>query len=159
MLYQYYNEQKKHIKMDMVYHFNKTVILKEIDKLWQDHLSSMENLRQTIHLRGYAQQDPKQEYKREGFELFQKLMYEIKRNVVSSVISMSNNNNSFTDNIYEDLNYSNMKFEMEEKRNLIIHDLKKKLHNLNDININKIGRNELCLCGSGKKFKQCHGKI
>merc|ERR1711887_401333 len=122
ILYKYYYEQKKRIKSDMLFHFNKTIILKEIDNLWQDHLSSMENLRQTIHLRGYAQQDPKQEYKKEGFNLFKKLLQNIKKSIVISLIKTNVQNQK--DNTYNNINYTTIKYESFENKNLIIDYIK-----------------------------------
>ena len=157
-LYNHYYMQQKKIKSSMIFDFSKNTIIKEIDELWKNHLSSMENLRQMIHLRGYAQQDPKQEYKREGFQLFKILLYNINRNIVASFLNI-NYKITKQSSTYEDINYSNIHFKIYNNRYNLIKHIKNKVYKLPIININKIGRNELCICGSNKKFKQCHGKI
>ncbi|AWH90569.1 preprotein translocase subunit SecA [Buchnera aphidicola (Melanaphis sacchari)] len=111
----------------------KSVMLKNLDLLWKEHLCAMDYLRQGIHLRGYAQKDPKQEYKRESFNLFSEMLESLKYEVVLFLSKLDVLNLKK----YIDLN----------NRSLIIE------------NGNKIGRNTLCNCGSGKKYKYCHGTI
>lgn len=111
----------------------KSVMLKNLDLLWKEHLCAMDYLRQGIHLRGYAQKDPKQEYKRESFNLFSEMLESLKYEVVLFLSKLD------------------------------VLNLKKYIH-LNNKSIiiengNKIGRNTLCNCGSGKKYKYCHGTI
>lgn len=111
----------------------KTIMLQTLDVLWKEHLSAIEYLRQGIHLRGYAQKDPKQEYKRESFNMFSSMLELLKDEVVSCLSKM----NLFHAKKYIQLNqYSK--------------DL---------LNGTKINRNTICICGSGKKYKHCHGRL
>ncbi|QCI17032.1 preprotein translocase subunit SecA [Buchnera aphidicola (Aphis helianthi)] len=109
----------------------KSIMLQTLDDLWKDHLSAMNYLRQGIHLRGYAQKDPKQEYKRESFNMFSNMLDLLKYEVVSF---LSKFNVSYTKNYFD-------------------------LKNSSDKSLDKIkiGRNTLCFCGSNKKYKYCHG--
>lgn len=113
----------------------KSIMLKTLDSLWKEHLSAMDYLRQGIHLRGYAQKDPKQEYKRESFNMFSNMLELLKYEVVSFLVKLN-------------LSYIKKNFNLNINNPSIILD--------NNI---KIGRNTLCLCGSGKKYKYCHGGI
>ncbi|ALD15162.1 preprotein translocase subunit SecA [Buchnera aphidicola (Aphis glycines)] len=111
----------------------KTIMLQTLDDLWKDHLSAMNYLRQGIHLRGYAQKDPKQEYKRESFNMFASMLELLKYEVISFLSKL-------------DISYVKKYFNF--KKNLS--------KSLDDV---KIGRNTLCFCGSNKKYKYCHGVI
>ncbi|ADP66025.1 preprotein translocase subunit SecA [Buchnera aphidicola] len=112
----------------------KIIMLQTLDSLWKEHLAAVDYLRQGIHLRGYAQKDPKQEYKRESFNMFSSMLELLKFEVVSF---LSRINSSYAKK-YIDLN-----------KHLVI------THN----NTMKISRNSPCLCGSGKKYKYCHGSL
>jgi len=107
-----YKKQREKIKKDKIINFQKTILLNTIDNFWKDHLSSMESLRQTIHLRGYAQKDPKNEYKKEGFNLFQSLLGTIRRNMLRLLVHV-NIENPF-DSIQEDINNHNIKHKIKQ---------------------------------------------
>ncbi|QIQ41246.1 MAG: preprotein translocase subunit SecA [Buchnera aphidicola (Aphis urticata)] len=111
----------------------KSIMLQTLDDLWKEHLSAMNYLRQGIHLRGYAQKDPKQEYKRESFDMFSSMLELLKYEVISFLSKI---------NISSTKKYFNFKDNSD-----------KSLDNI------KIGRNTLCFCGSKKKYKYCHGII
>ncbi|QCI18192.1 preprotein translocase subunit SecA [Buchnera aphidicola (Aphis nasturtii)] len=111
----------------------KSIMLQTLDDLWKEHLSAMNYLRQGIHLRGYAQKDPKQEYKRESFDMFSSMLGLLKYEVISFLSKL---------NVSSTKKYFNFK-----------DNLDKSLNNI------KIGRNTLCFCGSKKKYKYCHGII
>ncbi|RXJ72474.1 preprotein translocase subunit SecA [Veronia nyctiphanis] len=144
-------------------HFEKAVMLQTLDTLWKEHLAAMDHLRQGIHLRGYAQKNPKQEYKRESFELFEELLQSLKSDVVLTLSKVRVQQPEEIDR-------------MEEQRRAQAEEAarRQQMSHANAENpladgqtgegtvtrdARKVGRNEPCPCGSGKKFKQCHGKI
>ena len=116
------------------------VLLRILDDKWKDHINNLEQLRQTIGLRGYGQRDPLSEYKNESFSLFENLLSNLKydvtktfsRIVIKETSELSNENENF--------------IERNDGAN-------------NIVNKEKIPRNSPCPCGSGKKYKHCHGKI
>jgi len=140
--------------------FEKSIMLQTLDNLWREHLAAMDYLRQGIHLRGYAQKNPKQEYKRESFELFVDLLARVNYQVISFLSKVE-----FAASPVVTEAEQAPKFSMNYQHNEI--DM---LHPERDDNedsdvltplrqAQKIGRNEVCPCGSGKKFKHCHGNI
>ncbi|ATF08959.1 preprotein translocase subunit SecA [Candidatus Enterovibrio altilux] len=142
--------------------FEKAVMLQTLDTLWKEHLAAMDYLRQGIHLRGYAQKNPKQEYKRESFELFEDLLESLKSDVVTTlsrvrvqqpeeVNRMEEHRRICTEKTvrYQQVSHGKAKNQFDEN-----HESTTKVRNER-----KVGRNEPCPCGSGKKFKQCHGNI
>ncbi|MEN0107514.1 MAG: SEC-C metal-binding domain-containing protein, partial [Pseudomonas sp.] len=149
--------------------FEKQILLRVLDDLWKDHLSTMDHLRHGIHLRGYAQKNPKQEYKRESFTLFQELLDSIKRDtirVLSHVQVRREDPAEEEARLRQEAEAlaARMQFEHAEASALDQPELEPE----GEIavptfsparNDQKIGRNELCYCGSGKKYKHCHGQI
>lgn len=139
--------------------FEKQVLLQVLDTLWKEHLQTMDMLRQGIHLRGYAQKNPKQEYKREAFELFQGLLEQIKFEVIQIVTRVRVQSADEAEKIQE------ARRQQEEKMRMsMIHDSSSALSDHSDdadsaAQYPKVGRNEPCPCGSGKKYKQCHGRL
>ncbi|ETI61236.1 preprotein translocase subunit SecA [Marinomonas profundimaris] len=141
--------------------FEKQVLLQVLDTLWKEHLQTMDMLRQGIHLRGYAQKNPKQEYKREAFELFQGLLEQIKFEVVQIVTRVKVQSAEEAEKIEE------ARRKQEEKTKVsMVHDSLNSLADSSsepdssqDQEFPKVGRNEPCPCGSGKKYKQCHGSL
>jgi len=147
--------------------FEKQVMLQVIDTRWKEHLATMDLLRQGIHLRGYAQKNPKQEYKREAFELFRQLLDHIKRDVVRIISQVQVRSPQETEALeYKQreqatqraMEYQHVKTNAmpatEEKQ--AASAVAAKPYTRID---KKVGRNQPCPCGSGKKFKQCHGKL
>ena len=140
-----YQEKESLVGKDIIRHFEKTVMLQSIDHHWREHLSSLDHLRQGIHLRSYAQKNPKQEYKKEAFELFGYLLDTVKTEVtrITMVVKIKNE---------DEVN------EIDEKNK----DEVKKSSRKKDAAENalpKVGRNDPCPCGSNKKYKQCHGTL
>ncbi|MEI7531837.1 MAG: preprotein translocase subunit SecA [Betaproteobacteria bacterium] len=145
--------------------FERSVFLYSLDTHWREHLAALDHLRQGIHLRGYAQKDPKQEYRREAFELYAELLESIKKDITRTVINVhiqsAEKLNEATDAIQEDLGqlrdlqYQHADIDEQiEETNLQVEKL------LPITNATpKIGRNDPCPCGSGKKYKVCHGKL
>jgi preprotein translocase subunit SecA len=149
--------------------FERNVMLQSMDSHWREHLAALDHLRQGIHLRGYAQKNPKQEYKREAFELFSNMLDLIRNDVVRTVMTVRVQSQEEIIAAEEDLarshleniNYQHADFNPnlapEELLSLPPADQRANAPQVNDLP--KVGRNDPCPCGSGKKFKQCHGKL
>ena len=170
-----YNEKEEQAGAEALRTFEKQIVLRVLDDLWKDHLSTMDHLRHGIHLRGYAQKNPKQEYKRESFNLFSELLDSIKRD---SIRVLSHVQVRREDPVEEEARLrqeaeelaSRMQFQHAEAPGLDQPDALAQVLEGADVdevttandpvrNEQKLGRNELCYCGSGKKFKHCHGQI
>ena len=147
---------------EVLRHFEKSVMLQTLDTLWRDHLAAMDHLRQGIHLRGYAQKDPKQEYKREAFELFTGMLDALKREVVMLVTKVQVRAEEDVQAVDEQRRLQqNMEFRHAEANALEdeVPDEQAEKAQPFKRGDKKVGRNEPCRCGSGKKYKQCHGKL
>ncbi|ARB28588.1 preprotein translocase subunit SecA [Pseudomonas tolaasii] len=164
-----YNEKEEQASAEALRTFEKQIVLRVLDDLWKDHLSTMDHLRHGIHLRGYAQKNPKQEYKRESFTLFSELLDSIKRD---SIRVLSHVQVRREDPIEEEARLrqeaealaARMQFQHDEAPGLeqpevLGEEVDVALAQTPVRNDQKLGRNELCWCGSGKKFKHCHGEI
>jgi preprotein translocase subunit SecA len=150
--------------------FEKQVMLQVLDTLWKEHLQTMDHLRQGIHLRGYAQKNPKQEYKRESFALFQELLENIKRDVVKILshvkVQMPEEVEVIEQQRREQLAQQQMNFEHQSNSGFADDAVKDDADESQSESPEtfvrderKVGRNEPCPCGSGKKYKQCHGQL
>ncbi len=151
--------------------FEKQVMLQVLDTLWKEHLQTMDHLRQGIHLRGYAQKNPKQEYKRESFVLFQELLEHIKRDVIKILshvqVQMPEEVEAIEQQRREQLEQQQMNFEHQSNTGFAEESDESKAEDDSAMatpetfirDERKIGRNEPCPCGSGKKYKQCHGQL
>ncbi|MGB0662331.1 MAG: preprotein translocase subunit SecA [Pontibacterium sp.] len=141
--------------------FEKQVMLQVLDTLWKEHLQTMDHLRQGIHLRGYAQKNPKQEYKREAFELFQMLLDNIKREVVRILshvqVRQPEDVEAMEQKRREQAERQQMSFTHDESGEEQGEQNEQAAGAASGVP--KVGRNEPCPCGSGKKYKQCHGKL
>ncbi|GLK89158.1 protein translocase subunit SecA [Pseudomonas turukhanskensis] len=164
-----YNEKEDAASAEALRTFEKQILLRVLDDLWKDHLSTMDHLRHGIHLRGYAQKNPKQEYKRESFTLFQELLDSIKRDTIRVLSHVQVRRE---DPVEEEARLrqeaealaARMQFEHAEASALDEPELEPEgevaVATYAPVrNDQKIGRNELCYCGSGKKYKHCHGQI
>ena len=147
-------------------HFEKSVMLQVLDQTWKEHLAAMDYLRQGIHLRGYAQKNPKQEYKREAFEMFTALLERIKQDVVSILSKVQVRTESDVQAVDEQRRGStDMQFRHDEASAMqdVAGDDEDAVPEMPAQPFvrdgRKIGRNEPCPCGSGKKYKHCHGKL
>ncbi|TCK17326.1 protein translocase subunit secA [Thiogranum longum] len=145
-------------------HFEKAVMLQVLDQAWKEHLAAMDYLRQGIHLRGYAQKNPKQEYKREAFEMFTDMLERIKLDVIGILSKVQVKNESDVEAVEEQRrSTAPMDFRhdeasaMPEGEELPADEAEE--HQPFVRGDRKVGRNEPCPCGSGKKYKQCHGKL
>jgi len=154
-----YAEKETVAGTEVLRHFEKSVMLQTLDSLWRDHLGAMDHLRQGIHLRGYAQKDPKQEYKREAFEMFTAMLDALKREVVMVVTKVQVRAEEDVQAIDEQRRVKQeMEFKHAEANSLATEKKEDKEQPFKRSN-KKVGRNDPCPCGSGKKFKQCHGKL
>ncbi len=149
--------------------FEKQVFLQVLDTLWKEHLSNMDHLRRGIHLRGYAQKNPKQEYKREAFNLFEDMLEAMKRDVVRILCHVRVQSQEEMDEI-EQRRREELERELAQAR--MQHEATSATAGEDSAEEpgkatpetfvrqeRKVGRNEPCPCGSGKKYKQCHGKV
>jgi preprotein translocase subunit SecA len=162
-----YEEKEKATGPETMRHFEKSVMLQVLDQSWKEHLAAMDYLRQGIHLRGYAQKNPKQEYKREAFEMFTGLLERIKMDVVSVLSKVQVRTESDVAAVDEQRrSKAEMQFRhdeasaMQEAAGEEAPPAEQKQQAQPFVRSGrKIGRNEPCPCGSGKKFKHCHGKL
>ncbi|CAM8451060.1 SecA Preprotein translocase subunit SecA (ATPase, RNA helicase) [Candidatus Methylopumilus universalis] len=140
-----YQEKESLVGQDVIRHFEKTVMLQSIDHHWREHLSSLDHLRQGIHLRSYAQKNPKQEYKKEAFELFGYLLDTVKSEVtrITMVVKIKDE---------AEVN------EIDKKNKDEVKKASSKKADIED-GMPKVGRNDPCPCGSNKKYKHCHGTL
>ncbi len=143
-------------------HFEKAVMLQVLDNLWKEHLSAMDHLRQGVHLRGYAQKDPKQEFKREAFEMFSQLLERIKQEVVGIVSKVQVNTEEDVAAVEEQRRMASGAMETQHDQASAMGSESAADGQGDDTFVRKdrkVGRNEPCPCGSGKKYKQCHGRL
>ena len=140
-------------------------MLQILDSHWKDHLAAMDYLRQSVGLRGYAQKNPKQEYKRESFEMFQMLLERIKYDVISLLMRIEIQTAEDMPQLPDEEQVEeNMQFQHPEANTSFsdpesLQGEEKPVEQPFVRQDRKIGRNEPCPCGSGKKYKQCHGKL
>lgn len=164
-----YNEKETQASAEALRTFEKQILLRVLDDLWKDHLSTMDHLRHGIHLRGYAQKNPKQEYKRESFTLFQELLDSIKRDTIRVLGHVQVRRE---DPAEEEARLrreaealaERMQFQHADASALAEEDGSAEEGDVAAVvapvrSENKVGRNEPCPCGSGKKYKHCHGQI
>ena len=142
----------------------KAVMLQQLDFYWREHLAAMDHLRQGIHLRGYAQKNPKQEYKRESFEMFAYMMDQLKFNVISILSRAKFKGEEDAAAVNEQLpKFDDVELKHQESSvfkatsNQSDSGRKEPMKSTFIREDKKVGRNEPCPCGSGKKYKKCHG--
>tara|TARA_B100001057_G_scaffold497611_1_gene602221 strand:- start:622 stop:3333 length:2712 start_codon:yes stop_codon:yes gene_type:complete len=156
-----YREKEQIVGPEVLRNFEKSVMLQTLDTLWKEHLAAMDHLRQGIHLRGYAQKNPKQEYKRESFELFEGLLDSLKSDVVTLLSKVRVQQQEEVERMEAQ---RQAQAEAAAKRAQAQHASSTDDDSTGDHQPlvreeRKVGRNEPCPCGSGKKYKQCHGQI
>ncbi|HEX5487216.1 MAG TPA: preprotein translocase subunit SecA [Limnobacter sp.] len=168
-----YNTKVQQVGTDSFARFEKTLLLQSIDTHWREHLSALDYLRQGIHLRGYAQKDPKQEYKRESFELFANLLNRVRDEVTRVLLTVRVQSADQVDEAQQRLgeqasHLENLEFRHDETGSgLAEEDLPESAADNTPQPVaaqprrvsDKVGRNDPCPCGSGKKFKHCHGSL
>ena len=148
--------------------FERVVLLQSIDTHWREHLSALDYLRQGIHLRGYAQKQPKQEYKREAFELFGQLLDSVKNEVTRLLMTVKVQSGEQLEQAAEDMEsraerIANVTYtaptETGEVETVLDARTSLQAGAMPGNQVARVGRNDPCPCGSGKKYKQCHGKL
>ncbi len=142
--------------------FEHSMMLQTLDRLWREHLAALDHLRQGIHLRGYAQKNPKQEYKREAFELFAAMLEAVKQEVTRIVMNVQIQSPEQLEAVAEQIEEQGSHLEHVEFRHADFAGsgvLAEASVAAMAAEVPKVGRNDACPCGSGKKYKHCHGKL
>ncbi len=148
--------------------FERSIMLQSIDTHWREHLAALDHLRQGIHLRGYAQKNPKQEYKREAFDLFGQMLDQIKSEVVKTVVTVRIQSREeieaaeqqLAQTQIENVHYQHADFDASASpEEMLAPTTAPEAADVATDTQYKVGRNDPCPCGSGKKFKQCHGRL
>ncbi|EQC00930.1 preprotein translocase subunit SecA [Photorhabdus temperata] len=156
-----YKRKEEVVSTEMMRNFEKGIMLQTLDMLWKEHLAAMDYLRQGIHLRGYAQKDPKQEYKRESFAMFANMLESLKYEVISTLSKVQVR-------LPEEVEALEQQRRAEAERlarqQQLSHEVEKgALMSKTEAQIasgaRKVGRNDPCPCESGKKYKHCHGRL
>lgn len=164
----YYKHKEEHLGPLVLRQLEKSIMLQSLDTHWKEHLAAMDHLRQGIHLRGYAQKNPTQEYKRECFEMFSQMLESIKYEVITTLCTM---------NIHTEQEVQAVEDVRKQLSNLENAEFRHALMALGSQNLTedehaelevvetytrqspKVGRNEPCPCGSQRKYKHCHGQV
>ncbi len=161
-----YKQKENIIGSEVMRRLEKQVMLDILDRHWKEHLISMDQLRQGIHLRGYAAKNPKQEYKKEAFQLFMQMLSQIKMDMVRTLtrIKINTENNIESSTEISPHKPVNMSFNHPAAENVLSKDETPAPEIASKPapvvrSHKKIGRNEPCYCGSGKKYKHCHGRL
>ena len=163
-----FDEKVEQIGQENFTQFERMVLLQSIDQHWRDHLSALDYLRQGIHLRGFAQKQPKQEYKREAFELFGQLLDVVKNEVTRILMNVKIQSNEQIDAATQEMeqraeSISNVTYTAPTEDGGTVSTLDEETRNKQQASLSsampRVGRNDPCPCGSGKKFKLCHGKL
>jgi len=159
-----WRERETLVGPELMRQFERSLMLQTLDHHWRDHLAALDHLRQGIHLRGYAQKNPKQEYKREAFELFSDMLDRIKQDVVKVVLTVTVRSEQDLPAVEEAAPVSNVQYQHAGYDEALAAPASD-----GDVALappppftragEKVGRNDLCPCGSGKKYKHCHGRI
>jgi preprotein translocase subunit SecA len=149
--------------------FERSVLLYSLDTHWREHLAALDHLRQGIHLRGYAQKDPKQEYRRESFQLYGELLNVIKNDVVKNIMTVQIRSASELDEASESMNedlakLSDVRYQHADANTELADPVSEQDAEVKVVSAPirsgpKVGRNDPCICGSGKKYKNCCGAL
>jgi preprotein translocase subunit SecA len=155
-----YAEKEEQASPEILRQFERSVMLQSVDNHWREHLSALDHLRQGIHLRSYAQKNPKQEYKREAFELFEGLLNTIKTEVTKVTMLVQVKTEADVEAVERPVEVENVQYQhadYDEALGVAADDDAAAQPMVRDGV--KVGRNDPCPCGSGKKYKQCHGVL
>ncbi len=170
-LEQDYHDKEQILTAAVLRDIEKSVMMQVLDNNWKEHLAAMDYLRQGIHFRGYAQKDPKQEYKRESFEMFSNLLEDIKYEVITILSKLkvsADSSEQLHEALEEQLPFQALHgFEENEDSEVELQSVKNeepdyfvdKAAFKDNTDFKSVSRNDPCPCGSGQKFKQCHGKL
>jgi len=148
---------------DIMRQFERSVMLQALDNHWREHLAALDHLRQGIHLRSYAQKNPKQEYKREAFELFEGLLNTVKSEVTKVTMLVQVKTEADVEAVEKPVEVENLQYQHADYEDAlgVVSNEDEQANTTQPIIREgiKIGRNDVCPCGSGKKYKQCHGTL
>ena len=135
-------------------------MLQGLDTHWREHLAALDHLRQGIHLRGYAQKNPKQEYKREAFELFEGLLQTVRTQVTQLLMTVQIRSEEQIEEVEQQHpQVENVQYHHADYDQALAGDGEPSKAQPVERAMPKVGRNDPCPCGSGKKYKHCHGKL
>lgn len=161
-----YQQKEARLGAQAIRHFEKAIMLQTVDSCWREHLATMDYLRQGIHLRGYAQKNPKQEYKRESFALFEQLLDKVNYDVCSILSKFEVRVEEAPVSASDWQNPQHLQFQHPQaeqvlaEANVAVPQAPSALtQGEQQRRVAKIGRNEACFCGSDKKYKHCHGRL
>ncbi|MEO8627044.1 MAG: preprotein translocase subunit SecA [Betaproteobacteria bacterium] len=162
----HYESRLARIEAEPLHQFERSVMLQTLDTHWREHLANLDHLRQGIHLRGYAQKNPKQEYKREAFELFSAMLDAVRNEVTRILMTVQIRSEQDVEAVEEPVELNNVRYQHADYDTALAEEPE------GDSEVatlakaqpfvrtgGKVGRNDPCPCGSGKKFKQCHGRL
>lgn len=144
-----YDEKEEELTEEQMHEFEKVILLRTVDTKWMDHIDQMEQLRQGIHLRAYGQNDPLQEYQTEGFQMFEEMVTSIEEEVAKYIMKAQIRDNLEREEVAKNTQAVSGGSDDQEEKKKTRKPYVKTQH---------VGRNDPCPCGSGKKYKNCHGK-
>jgi preprotein translocase subunit SecA len=160
---QIYQSKVEMVGSEAMHHYERAIMLQNVDLHWREHLSALDHLRQGIHLRGYAQKNPKQEYKREAFELFSSMLDVIKREVTQILMTVQVRSEAEVESVEAVPVAENVQYHHADYEEALAQPGKSDSEGDESQPfvraVKKVGRNDPCPCGSGKKYKQCHGQL
>jgi preprotein translocase subunit SecA len=160
---QQYRAKVEAVSAEIMHHYERGMMLQSLDVHWREHLAALDHLRQGIHLRGYAQKNPKQEYKREAFELFAAMLDAIKLEVTQILMTVQVRNDADVETVEAAPAPENVQYHHADYEEALAQPAETQFadeeHKPFVRGAHKVGRNDPCPCGSGKKYKQCHGKL
>ena len=154
-----YQIKEQQASPDVLRQFERAVMLQSLDQHWREHLSALDHLRQGIHLRSYAQKNPKQEYKREAFELFDNLLNIVKHEVTQVTMQVKVQNEQDVEAVEKPTELENVQYQHTDYDAALSGAGEQAEQAPSQPDGIKVGRNDPCPCGSGKKYKQCHGVL
>jgi preprotein translocase subunit SecA len=166
----HYEAKLAQVEREALHHFERAVMLQTLDNHWREHLAALDHLRQGIHLRGYAQKNPKQEYKREAFELFSLMLDSVRNEVTRILMTVQIRGEQDVAAVEEPVELQNVSYQHAEYDSALAPEEEEEQVAEAAVATapkpqpfvrqgEKVGRNDPCPCGSGKKYKQCHGRL
>jgi preprotein translocase subunit SecA len=159
----HYAQRMRPVDPSVLHDFERAIMLQTLDNYWREHLAALDHLRQGIHLRGYAQKNPKQEYKREAFELFSMMLDSVRNEVTRILMTVQIQGREDAQNAEEPVEVQNVRYQHADYEEALAEgaDAEAEAPKAQPFvrQGQKVGRNDPCPCGSGKKYKQCHGRL
>ena len=167
--HEHYRGKMTGVDREALHQFERSVMLQTLDNYWREHLSALDHLRQGIHLRGFAQKNPKQEYKREAFELFSMMLDSVRNEVTRVLMAVQIRSQQDMEKAEEPVEVTNVRYQHADYEEALAEgddaqpDAEAQAQGPKGRTFvrqgEKVGRNDPCPCGSGKKYKQCHGRL